>query len=76
MLLPQTGEICLDLLKDKWSAANTLVTTLEAIYHMLSYPEPDSPLNVDVAVLMRNEDVVGTESIIRWACSEWRWEGR
>ena len=72
----QTGEICLDLLKDQWSAVNTLVTTLEAIYHMFNYPEPDSPLNVDIAVLMRNGDLIGAESVIRWACNEWRWEGR
>ena len=70
----QTGEICLDLLKDAWAPTNTILSTLEAIHYMLAYPEPDSPLNVDVAVLMRSGDLVGAESLIRWCCNEWRWE--
>ena len=43
---------------------------------MLAYPEPDSPLNVDVAVLLRNGDLLGAESLIRWACAEYKWDGQ
>ena len=41
---------------------------------MLSYPDPESPLNVDVAALMRSGDQVGAESLIRWCSTEWRYD--
>ena len=72
----KTGEICLDLLKTSWTPAYTISSTLGAIHQMLAYPEPDSPLNVDVAVLLRSGDLIGAESLIRWCCKEWRWDGR
>lgn len=42
---------------------------------LLQYPDVESPLNVDVAVLLRNGDRVGAEGLVRWCCWEWRWEG-
>lgn len=42
--------------------------TVEAIRMMLQHPEIDSPLNVDVAVLLRQGDSVGAESLVRWFC--------
>ena len=66
----------MDLLKSAWTPAYTISSTLSEVHRLLSYPEPDSPLNVDVAVLMRNGDLVGAESLIRWFCGEWRWDGR
>ncbi|MCJ1470660.1 hypothetical protein MMC07_009306 [Pseudocyphellaria aurata] len=73
----RTGEICLDLLKTSWTPAYTMVSTLEAVHQLLAYPEVDSPLNVEVAALLRNGDGVGAESLVRWCCREWRWtEGR
>lgn len=71
----QTGEICIDLLKDSWSPTYTLTTTLEAIHHLLSYPEVDSPLNVDIAMLLKNNDRIGGESLVRFWCAEKRWSG-
>jgi len=59
------GEICLDLLKDKWSGTYTISQTLSAIQHLLAHPEPDSPLNVDAAAVLRNGDTVGYESLVR-----------
>ena len=86
----RTGEICLDLLrggndgggggsgsgsgKGAWSAVYTIQSTVLAVGHLLAYPEVDSPLNVDVAVLLRGGDTVGAESLVRWACGVWRWE--
>lgn len=72
----QTGEICLDLLKDAWTPAYTLKMTVEAIWQMLAAPAVDSPLNVDLAALVRAKDRVGAEGVIRWGCEEWRWVGR
>ncbi|KFY27842.1 hypothetical protein V493_03274 [Pseudogymnoascus sp. VKM F-4281 (FW-2241)] len=74
----ETGEVCLDLLKDNWSPAYTLEKTVEAVALMLANPGVDSPLNVDVAALLRGGDAVGAESLVRWAAAEsWgRYEGK
>ncbi|KAL6715658.1 hypothetical protein ACLMJK_006619 [Lecanora helva] len=71
----QTGEICLSLLKDSWSPAYTLTSTLEAIHQLLAYPEVDSPLNVDIATLLKTGDRIGGESLVRFWCEERRWGG-
>ncbi|MCJ1450569.1 hypothetical protein MMC28_000902 [Mycoblastus sanguinarius] len=71
----KTGEICLDLLKTSWSPAYTLTSTLEAIHQLLAYPEVDSPLNVDIATLLKNGDRIGGESLVRFWCGERRWGG-
>ncbi len=36
---------------------------------MLANPGIDSPLNVDVAALLRTGDAVGSEALVRWCCS-------
>ncbi|KAL1960545.1 hypothetical protein VTO42DRAFT_7124 [Malbranchea cinnamomea] len=71
-----TGEICLTLLtSEHWSPAYTLSSTLSAIHQLLTDPEPDSPLNVDVAALLRDGDKLGWESLVRYWTAEERWEG-
>jgi peroxin-4 len=72
----QTGEVCLDLLKTAWTPAYTIATTIDAIWQMLDSPGVDSPLNVDVAALLREGDSVGAEGLVRWCCGEWKWEGK
>jgi len=63
----QTGEICLDLLKTSWTPAYGIVSTLEAVQQLLSAGgEPDSPLNLDIAKLIRQGDLVGAEGLIRF----------
>lgn len=71
----KSGEICLDLLKAAWTPAFGIATTLAEIHRLLSYPVVDSPLNVDVAVLLREGDNIGAEGLVRWCCQEWRWDG-
>jgi peroxin-4 len=61
----ETGEICLDLLGEKWSPLYQLQSTLMAIQHMLDEPEPDSPLNCDAAQLLRLGDERGYHSLAR-----------
>ena len=62
-----TGEICLDLLKGAWTPAYGIVSTLEAVQQLLSAGgEPDSPLNIDLARLVREGDLVGAEGLVRF----------
>ncbi|KAJ5624474.1 Ubiquitin-conjugating enzyme E2 pex4 [Penicillium lagena] len=71
-----TGEICLTLLTtEHWSPVYTLSTTLTAIHQLLTDPQPDSPLNVDVAALLRDGDLAGWESVVRYWTGEERWQG-
>ena len=39
----QTGAICLDILKDKWTPAHTIRTALISIQAMISAPVPEDP---------------------------------
>jgi peroxin-4 len=71
-----TGEICLTLLtSEHWTPAYTLSSTLSAIHQLLTDPRPDSPLNVDVAALLRDGDKLGWASLVRFWTLEERWEG-
>lgn len=71
-----TGEICLTLLTtEHWSPVYTLSTTLTAIQQLLTDPQPDSPLNVDVAALLRDGDIAAWESVVRYWTGEERWTG-
>ena len=70
MFTIQTGEICLDLLKDRWNPTYTIAATLDAVHHLLAYPAIDSPLNLDIANLMRDGDEIGAEGLVRYFC--WR----
>ncbi|CAN8098903.1 unnamed protein product [Discula destructiva] len=72
-----TGEICLDLLKDAWTPAYSVLQTVRAIRDgLLRYPEVDSPLNIDAAALLRGGDVVGARRLVElWAGSLGRYEG-
>ncbi|ETW08275.1 hypothetical protein H310_00902 [Aphanomyces invadans] len=45
----QTGAICLDILKDAWSPALTIKTTLLSIQALLSAAEPTDPQDAEVA---------------------------
>lgn len=72
----KTGEICLDLLKTSWTPAYTIASTLGAVHQLLAYPAPDSPLNLEVAALLREGDVVGAEALVRFYCEEEKWRGR
>lgn len=49
------GNICLDILKDKWSALYDVRTILLSIQSLLGEPNNDSPLNSEAAELWKTQ---------------------
>jgi ubiquitin-conjugating enzyme E2 N len=47
--IDKLGRICLDILKEKWSPALQIRTVLLSIQALLSAPNPDDPLDNQVA---------------------------
>eukprot|EP01114_Cavostelium_apophysatum_P008896 TRINITY_DN2186_c0_g1_i1.p1 TRINITY_DN2186_c0_g1~~TRINITY_DN2186_c0_g1_i1.p1 ORF type:complete len:174 (-),score=35.73 TRINITY_DN2186_c0_g1_i1:96-617(-) len=52
----QYGNICLDILKDKWSAVYNVRTILLSIQSLLGEPNNESPLNSLAAALWENQE--------------------
>ncbi|KAL9419019.1 hypothetical protein AB3S75_036886 [Citrus x aurantiifolia] len=52
----QYGNICLDILQDKWSSAYDCRTILLSIQSLLGEPNPESPLNSYAAALLNNKE--------------------
>ena len=66
-----SGEVCLDLLKERWTPLYNVANSVRAVRMLLATPETDSPLNVDVAALVRAGDLVGAQGLVTlWIRSE------
>jgi ubiquitin-conjugating enzyme E2 D/E len=48
-----TGDLCLDILKDKWSPQYNISQALRAIHTLLEIPNPDQPLMPEIAKLYK-----------------------
>jgi ubiquitin-conjugating enzyme E2 C len=46
--IDMSGHICLDILKEQWSAVYNVQTILLSIQSMLAEPNPKSPLNAQL----------------------------
>lgn len=51
-----SGALCLDILKEKWSALYDVRTILLSIQSLLGEPNNDSPLNSQAATLWKNQN--------------------
>jgi len=53
-----------------------VLEAVRAVRLLLAHAETDSPLNVDLAALLRAGDAVGARSLVALWCAEERFEGR
>ena len=53
--ISESGELCLDILKDKWTPAYNLPTIIQSILSLLTDPNPDSALNINAANLYKTD---------------------
>ncbi|EFX02562.1 ubiquitin conjugating enzyme [Grosmannia clavigera kw1407] len=73
---PTTGAVCLDLLQaSAWTPAMGVAACVRAVRLLLGAPGADSPLNIDLAALLRAGDTDAAARLVRLWCVEQRYEG-
>lgn len=60
------GRICLDILKDKWSPALQIRTVLLSIQALMSAPNPDDPLDENIARHWKTDEAGAVETAKTW----------
>ncbi|KAJ1512490.1 Ubiquitin-conjugating enzyme 13 [Coelomomyces lativittatus] len=64
--IDKLGRICLDILKDKWSPALQVRTVLLSIQALLSAPNPDDPLDNQVAKHWKEDEQGAIATAKEW----------
>ncbi|XP_055338343.1 ubiquitin-conjugating enzyme E2 N-like [Paramacrobiotus metropolitanus] len=64
--IDRLGRICLDILKDKWSPALQIRTVLLSIQALLSAPNPDDPLDNQVAEQWKVNEPLAIATAREW----------
>mmetsp|Transcript_56289 Transcript_56289/g.115118 ORF Transcript_56289/g.115118 Transcript_56289/m.115118 type:complete len:150 (+) Transcript_56289:102-551(+) len=64
--IDKLGRICLDILKDKWSPALQIRTVLLSIQGLLSAPNPDDPLDNNVADHWKRNEAEAVQKAKEW----------
>lgn len=64
--IDKLGRICLDILKDKWSPALQMRTVLLSIQALLSAPNPDDPLDNEVAEIWKFNEARAIATAKEW----------
>ena len=59
------GNVCLNMLKDDWNPTYTGVSCIAGVYYLFVEPNPNDPLNHEVAKLMRENKDQFTENVNR-----------
>ena len=64
--IDKLGRICLDILKEKWSPALQIRTVLLSIQALLSAPNPDDPLDNQVANQWKTNEAEAIKTAKEW----------
>lgn len=64
--IDRLGRICLDILKDKWSPALQIGQVCLSIQLLLQAPNPDDPLDTNVAQLWKTDEAAAIATAREW----------
>ena len=67
--IDKLGRICLDILKDKWSPAILIRSVMISIQGLLSKPEPDDPLDEEIAKAWKSNKTFAEKTAKEWTAT-------